>query len=308
MASNTDQIEFIEKDCLKFISDTLHLQFSVSKRLDDKLTELKSKKINALDISSELRSKCLQDINHFFDSVDDQIVTFITDQIVNLKVGQKDILSNLNEIRAQWNLSHEHSEKNTQSHLVNIQAILDKAKQIRDSYAQLCHRYDDISIQIVQGTAWDPLKAVEFQLNGVRKIPKGETKDKPNIWNDMSTITDKHFTKNKEIDLPTEPGCVRFIDEKLWVGIRNAVKIFDLDLKLVNEWTDKEWNYVNDIVQIAEKDFVIIGSKCLFHVNSNGTMIDKIDSGIFSSGAYHNGSLYVYEYNLNSVIVYTYNK
>ena len=104
------------------------------------------------------------------------------------------------------------------------------------------------------------------------------------------------------------PYVVRFLDNKLWVGMCHKVSIYKLNLKRIGKWKNIAQSCLSDVADVLDKSVVIVSISGLFHVNSKGKQISKIDSGKFNSGVYHNGTLYAYEINLNTIKTYAYNR
>ena len=109
-------------------------------------------------------------------------------------------------------------------------------------------------------------------------------------------------------DIYKPPCIVRFIKNKMFVGMKNRVEIFDSMTNHIKQWSNTACGFVNDVSCIHDKSVVLICRNGLFNVDTNGKVITQIDSGDYKSGAYHDGKLFVSRYNSNIIITYAYNR
>ena len=237
-------------------------------------------------------------------------MTFIKEKRSHLEVSHKTLLSELNDLETKWSRLEEMIKEDSHKLMGDGQAILDQAKQIKDSYADFNDKYD-ISIKVVQGYSWDPSKAALLQMNDETEIEPEAKRHKTSIGSSMSKITSKLFANEvvtgKDDTTGGNPICVRYIVDKFRVGLQNRLEIFDTDLKLITKLSNTDWGNVNDIACVPDNDMVLVCTRGLFHVDSIGNVISIIGSGNYKSGVYHNGTLYVYEDDSASIQTYKYN-
>ena len=288
----------------KTIKTKIKKYTSAAKFIEGKIDESEMAQIEALTESNDIRIRCIDDINKYFDTIDDRIMAFIQDQISPLKQNRKSLLSKLRKLKIKWNELEQMIKEDARKLVVDGQAILDEAKQIDDFYSGLNIQYDDISIKVISGSKWKPTGAALLKMSGGARIPLGGARSKSQSQPKLSVIANKQFTNTEKVDLPNIPSVVRFIDNKLWVGMDSRVDIFDFNLNPMNQWSNTEWGHVKDVAGLHDKSVVIACHRGLFHVNSNGKEIKTIDFGFYDCAAYHDGKLYVYNYRSNEITIH----
>ena len=100
----------------------------------------------------------------FFDSIDAQILGFIQEQISDLEVSQNHILTKLHGIEAKWKQLEEMIKENSRTLVVDGQAIIKQAQQIKDSYASFDIKPKDIVIKVQSGSSWDASTAAVLYM------------------------------------------------------------------------------------------------------------------------------------------------
>ena len=244
--------------------------------------------------------------------------------MTGLEGSRKNIVYELNELETKWNQLEQMIKEDSRKLVVDGEAILDQVNQIKNSHFDFNLECDTITLTVEQGPAWKPSSAVLVHVSGSTQmtsfsqmgaienqtscsraldaLPK--TQSKPQL----SSIANKKFIRTQGVDLKDIPWVVRFIDNKLFIGMQNMIDIFDLNLKIIHQWSNNAWGCVNDVAGLPDRTSVLVCYNGLFHVDSNGKEIIKIDSGNYRSGPYHDGKLYVYDCDSNTIIVYEYSR
>ena len=241
----------------------------------------------------------------FFDSIDAQILGFIQEKISDLEISRNKILTESHGIEAKWKHLEDMIAENSRKLVVDGQAIIEQAKQIKDSYASFDIKAEETKIKVMSGSSWDPSTAAVLRM--IIADDSRDVSQQPTLGS-LALINNKQFKRNKQVQLSHEQYCMRLIEDDLWVCQSNGmIELFDANLKLKRKLENKAWEYINDIVAVPANDFAVVCSKGIFLIDMYGKDICKIDSGYFYSGVIHKETLFVYEKNRNSILSYTYN-